>query len=137
MDVLALRPFDKACWAIRWIGLPPLKHACVDRLVDGGMRSIRLNIRLCADGPIQGRGNDGIRSLYKRVVGVNNARFHGVSVENDFRAERKSVCLRLTHHPAQRSLGKEVGLIASPDVSMGADEPTLLNVGNHARWRAA
>ena len=71
----------------------------------------------------------------ERLIGIDNRRFQSISIQSDFRTERKSVRFRLLHHPAQRSLSKKIGLIAAPNIGMGTYKPALLNVGERARRR--
>src|SRR6476469_4467868 len=119
INLLALRPLDKSSRTICWIGAPALEHADVDRLVDVGVGSVFPNIWLWADGPIMTLRNQTIQSLAERVIRVNNSCFQSISIGSDFRTERKSVFLRLLHHPAQRSLCKKIALITAPHVGMG------------------
>jgi hypothetical protein len=70
------------------------------------------------------------------VIGINDRRFQCISIESDFRTERKSARFRLLHQPTQRSLIKQIVLVAAPNIGMGTNKPALFNIGEQARRRA-
>lgn len=63
----------------------------------------------------------------KISIGVRNRRFQIVSVKIDLRSERKPLQFRLLHHPAERSLSKEISLITATDICMSTYKPSLLD----------
>jgi hypothetical protein len=135
VNPLALCPLNKIARAIRWVSAPPLEHAGVDRLVDVDVGSVVPNIWLSADAAIKGPRKNGVQSLAERMIGINNRRFQRISIQSNFRTERKSMQRRLLHQPAQRSLSKKIALIAASHIGMGTYKPALLNAGERARRR--
>ena len=135
INLLAQRPFLKVGRAICWDSAPPIEHAGVDRLVDVDVGSVFFNLGLTADSAIKRHGNPCVYTIAKLFIGVLNRRCQSISFQIDLRSKRKSLRLRLLHHPAERSLSKEIGWIAASNICMGTYEPTLLNTGDWARLR--
>jgi transposase len=60
LNLLALCPFNEVGRAIRWIGMPPLEHADVDRLINVDVASVLPDIRFSTDSSIKRRENLGV-----------------------------------------------------------------------------
>ncbi len=89
INLFALCPRGEIGWPIRWISAPSLEHTGVDRLVDVDVSSVVSDVRVLADDAVKRPRNPLVRSVGEQLIRVGSRRFHGITIEFDFRSERE------------------------------------------------